>query len=57
MRAYNSQENLCDFEALAASIEPEEIDLECCEILYFKKPVDNTGNSAIVNIPNQITSE
>lgn len=57
MRAFNSQENLYDFEEMTATIEPEELDLECCEILYFTKPVDNTGNSSIVNIPNQIIQE
>ena len=56
MRAYTEQENLNDFEQIAAGVEPIELDLECCEILY-KRPVDNTGNSAIVNIPNQIIRE
>lgn len=55
MRAYTEQDGLFDFEQTICSIEPVELDLECCDILT--KPVDNTGKPSIVNLPNQIISE
>lgn len=56
MRAFTSQENLCDFEQVIEGIEPIELDLSCCDVL-IKKPVANTGRESIINIPNQIISE